>query len=128
MVALQRAGAVTFDYGNNIRRIASDRGVSDAFLIPGFVPEYIRPLFCRAAGPSGGWRFPAILKTSTHRRACACRLFPENEILTRWLRLARGRFDFQGMPARICWLGYGERARMGEAMNDMVTEGRLPRR
>src|SRR6516164_2429613 len=125
MLALQRAGAVAFDYGNNIRRFAFDSGCADAFLIPGFVPEYIRPLFCTGAGPFRWVALSGDPRDIDRTDDLALSLFPENEILTRWLRLARGRFAFQGLPARICWLGYGERALMGEAMNDLVKNGRV---
>ena len=125
MLALQRAGAVTFDYGNNIRRFAFDAGCADAFLIPGFVPEYIRPLFCTGQGPFRWVALSGDPKDIDRTDELALELFPENETLTRWLRLARGRFDFQGLPARICWLGYGERARMGLAINELVRKGEL---
>jgi urocanate hydratase len=123
MLALQRAGAVVFDYGNNIRRFAFDAGCADAFLIPGFVPEYIRPLFCTGAGPFRWVALSGDPKDIDVTDDLALELFPDNEILKRWMRLARGRFAFQGLPARICWLGYGERALMGEAMNDLVKRG-----
>jgi urocanate hydratase len=125
MLALQRAGAVTFDYGNNIRRFAFDAGCTDAFLIPGFVPEYIRPLFCAGQGPFRWVALSGDPKDIDRTDELALELFPENEILTRWLCLARGRFAFQGLPARICWLGYGERARMGEAINELVRKGEI---
>ena len=125
MLALQRAGAVTFDYGNNIRRFAFDAGCADAFLIPGFVPEYIRPLFCTGQGPFRWVALSGDPKDIDRTDELALELFPDNEILTRWLRLARGRFAFQGLPARICWLGYGERARMGLAINELVRKGEL---
>jgi urocanate hydratase len=125
MLALQRAGAVTFDYGNNIRRFAFDAGCADAFLIPGFVPEYIRPLFCTGQGPFRWVALSGDPKDIDRTDELALELFPKNEILTRWLHLARGRFAFQGLPARICWLGYGERARMGEAINDLVRKGEI---
>ena len=125
MLALQRSGAVTFDYGNNIRRFAFDAGCVDAFLIPGFVPEYIRPLFCTGAGPFRWVALSGDPKDIDVTDELALELFPDNEILTRWMRLARGRFAFQGLPARICWLGYGDRARMGEAMNDFVKKGKI---
>ncbi len=125
MLALQHAGAVTFDYGNNIRRFAFDAGCADAFLIPGFVPEYIRPLFCTGAGPFRWVALSGDPKDIDVTDDLALELFPDNEILTRWMRLARGRFAFQGLPARICWLGYGERAKMGEAMNDLVKKGKI---
>ena len=125
MLALKRSGAVAFDYGNNIRRMAADRGVSDAFEIPGFIPAYIRPLFAQGKGP---FRWVALSGEASDIAATdetVCRLFPENEALARWMRLARERVQFQGLPARICWLGYGERARFGVEMNRMVADGRL---
>jgi urocanate hydratase len=125
MLAMQRHGAVAFDYGNNIRKRAFDAGCKEAFDIPGFTPEYIRPLFCEGAGP---FRWVALSgdPADIYRTdELALKLFPENEILTRWIHLARERVHFQGLPARICWLGYGERARMGEAMNDLVRNGEL---
>ena len=125
MLALQRSGAVAFDYGNNIRRFAFDAGCADAFLIPGFVPEYIRPLFCTGAGPFRWVALSGDPKDIAVTDDLALELFPDNEILTRWLHLARGRFAFQGLPARICWLGYGDRALMGEAMNDLVKKGKI---
>ncbi len=125
MLALQRAGVVAFDYGNNIRRFALDAGCADAFLIPGFVPEYIRPLFCTGAGPFRWVALSGDPRDIDRTDELALELFPENEILTRWLRLARGRFSFQGLPARICWLGYGERARMGLAINELVRKGEI---
>jgi urocanate hydratase len=120
MLALRRQGAVAFDYGNNIRAEARDGGVPEAFEIPGFVPEYIRPLFCEGRGPfrwvalSGD---PADLYRTDD---LVIELFPENAGLVRWIRLARERVAFQGLPARICWLGQGERARFGLALNELV--------
>jgi urocanate hydratase len=125
MLALRRAGAIAFDYGNNIRRFAFDAGCADAFLIPGFVPEYIRPLFCTGQGPFRWVALSGDPRDIDRTDELALELFPDNEILTRWLNLARGRFAFQGLPARICWLGYGERARMGEAINDLVRKGEI---
>jgi urocanate hydratase len=125
MLALKRAGAVAFDYGNNIRKMAFDAGCKDAFEIPGFVPEYIRPLFCEGKGP---FRWVALSGDPEDIRKTddlALELFPEDKTLNRWLRLARERIQFQGLPARICWLGYGERAEMGEAINDLVRRGEL---
>jgi urocanate hydratase len=125
MLDLKRQGAITFDYGNNIRAQAKEAGVEDAFEIPGFVPEYIRPLFCQGRGP---FRWVALSgKPEDIRRTdnLALELFPDDEVLSRWLRLARERVKFQGLPARICWLGYGERAEFGEAMTDMVRTGKL---
>ena len=125
MLALKRAGAVTFDYGNNIRKMAFDAGCKDAFEIPGFVPEYIRPLFCEGKGP---FRWVALSGDASDIRKTddlALELFPDDKTLNRWLRLARDRVQFQGLPARICWLGYGERAEMGEAINELVKRGDL---
>jgi urocanate hydratase len=125
MLELQRRGAITFDYGNNIRRMAADRGVSDAFRIPGFVPEYIRPLFAEGRGP---FRWVALSGDPADIAATdelVCRLFSDNPSLTRWISLARERVHFQGLPSRICWLGYGERARFALEMNRMVADGRL---
>ena len=125
MVEMKRAGAVVFDYGNNIRAEAVDGGYDDAFEFKGFVPEYIRPLFCDGKGP---FRWVAlsgdeedIAKTD---RAIA-ELFPENDHLLRWLDMAQERVAYQGLPARICWLGYGERARAGLKFNEMVASGEL---
>jgi len=125
MLDLKRMGAVTFDYGNNIRAQAQKAGVTDAFEIPGFVPEYIRPLFCQGRGP---FRWVALSGNAEDIRKTdnlALELFPDDQVLSRWLKLARERVHFQGLPARICWLGYGERAEFGEAMNDMVRTGKL---
>jgi urocanate hydratase len=125
MLALKRSGAVAFDYGNNIRKQAFDAGCADAFEIPGFVPEYIRPLFCEGKGP---FRWVALSGDANDIRKTddlALELFPDDRTLNRWVRLARDRVHFQGMPARICWLGYGERAEMGEAINDLVKRGDL---
>ena len=125
MLALKRAGAIAFDYGNNIRKQALDGGCKDAFEIPGFVPEYIRPLFCEGKGP---FRWVALSGDPEDIRKTddlALEMFPDDRTLNRWLRLARDRVHFQGLPARICWLGYGERAEMGEAINDLVKRGDL---
>jgi len=125
MLELKRQGAVTFDYGNNIRAQAKQAGVEDAFEIPGFVPEYIRPLFCEGRGP---FRWVALSGNPEDIRkndSLALELFPDDQVLSRWLKLANERVKFQGLPARICWLGYGERAEFGEAMNDMVRTGKL---
>jgi urocanate hydratase len=125
MLALKRAGAVAFDYGNNIRKQAFDAGLTDAFEIPGFVPEYIRPLFCEGRGP---FRWVALSGDPADIRRTddlALELFPHDRTLERWMRLARERVQFQGLPARICWLGLGERAEMGEAINELVRRGEL---
>jgi urocanate hydratase len=125
MLAFHRSGSVVFDYGNNIRAHAKEAGVTDAFDFPGFVPAFIRPLFCEGKGP---FRWVAlsgepddILKTD----AALMELFPEDASLHRWLRLAEEKVPFQGLPARICWLGYGERARAGLRINEMVASGEL---
>ena len=125
MLAMQRAGSIAFDYGNNIRRFACDAGCADAFLIPGFVPEYIRPLFCTGDGPFRWVALSGDPRDIDRTDELALELFPDNQILTRWLKLVRGRFAFQGLPARICWLGYGERAKMGLAINDLVRKGEI---
>jgi len=125
MLDLKRLGAVAFDYGNNIRRMAADRGVAGAFTIPGFVPEYIRPLFCEGRGPFRWVALSGEASDIAATDALACRLFSENQALTRWISLARQRVRFQGLPARICWLGYGERARFALEINRMVASGDL---
>jgi urocanate hydratase len=125
MLALQRAGAVTFDYGNNLRTVAYDAGVLDAFQIPGFIPEYIRPLFCEGKGP---FRWVALSGDPADIRRTdelVLELFPHDAHLRRWITLARERIHFQGLPARICWLGQGARARFGVALNDLVARGEL---
>ncbi len=125
MLALKRMGAVTFDYGNNLRTQAKKAGVGDAFDIPGFVPEYIRPLFCEGKGP---FRWAALSGDAEDIRTTdrlALDLFPRNETLKRWMRLASQKIHFQGLPARICWLGYGERAEFGLAMNDLIKKGKI---
>jgi urocanate hydratase len=125
MLAMQKQGAVTFDYGNNIRQVAKDEGVEEAFNFPGFVPAYIRPLFCEGKGP---FRWVAlsgdpedIYKTDE----VILREFSDNQHLCNWIRMAREKIQFQGLPARICWLGYGERAKFGKIINDMVAKGEL---
>ena len=125
MRELQRRGAITFDYGNNIRTVAFDAGVSDAFEIPGFIPEYIRPLFCAGKGP---FRWAALSgdPKDIHRTdELVLALFPRDEHLRRWITLARERIQFQGLPARICWLGQGDRAKFGVALNDLVARGEI---
>jgi urocanate hydratase len=123
MLALKRAGAVTFDYGNNIRAQAEKEGVTDAFEIPGFVPEFIRPLFCEGRGP---FRWAALSGDAADiaaTDALALEMFADNDSLVRWIGKAQERVAFQGLPARIFWLGYGERARFGLAINDLVRRG-----
>jgi urocanate hydratase len=125
MLALQKRGAVTFDYGNNIRTQAKKAGVERAFDIPGFVPEYIRPLFCEGRGPFRWVALSGDPEDIYCTDRLALELFPHNETLAHWLPLARQRIHFQGLPARICWLGYGERADFGLAMNRLVRSGEL---
>jgi urocanate hydratase len=125
MLALKRGGAVVFDYGNNIRKMAFDAGCKDAFEIPGFVPEYIRPLFCEGKGPFRWVALSGEVEDIRKTDDLALELFPDDQTLNRWLRLSRDRIQFQGLPARICWLGYGERAEMGEAINELVRRGEL---
>ena len=125
MLRLQKMGSVTFDYGNNIRTFAFQRGVKKAYDFPGFVPAYIRPLFCEGRGP---FRWVALSGEASDIHITdelVLELFPENRILRRWIDLARKRIKFQGLPARICWLGYGERAQFGLAMNDLVKKGKI---
>src|SRR5690606_17096022 len=125
MVGFLDAGAEVFDYGNSIRAGAAEGGFARAFAFPGFVPAYIRPLFCQGKGPvrwvahSGD---PADI-AATDR--AILELFPENESLVRWIRMAGEKVAFQGLPARICWLGYGERDRAGLRFNEMVAAGEL---
>jgi urocanate hydratase len=125
MLEMMEKGAVTFDYGNNIRQVAKDEGVENAFDFPGFVPAYIRPQFCEGKGP---FRWVAlsgdpedIYKTDQ----AILREFADNEHLCNWIRMAQEKIQFQGLPSRICWLGYGERARFGKILNDMVASGEL---
>jgi urocanate hydratase len=125
MLALRKQGAVTFDYGNNIRAQAKKAGVANAFDIPGFVPEYIRPLFCEGCGPFRWVALSGDPEDIARTDRLALELFPKNETLTRWMKLARERIQFQGLPARICWLRYGDRAEFGMAMNDLVKNGEL---
>jgi urocanate hydratase len=125
MLMLQKMGSVTFDYGNNIRTFAFDHGVKEAYNFPGFVPAYIRPLFCEGRGP---FRWAALSGEASdiHRTdQLVLEMFPHDEILSRWIKLAQKRVKFQGLPARICWLGYGERDRFGLALNDLVARGEL---
>lgn len=125
MLELQSRGAITFDYGNNIRTEAHDAGVENAFDIPGFVPEYVRPLFCEGRGPFRWVALSGDPEDLYRTDDLVLELFPENEHLTRWIRLARERVAFQGLPARICWLGLGERAKFGAALNALVKRGQL---
>ncbi|HEX3738427.1 MAG TPA: urocanate hydratase [Terriglobales bacterium] len=125
MLRLKTMGSVTFDYGNNIRTFAFQQGLKNAYDFPGFVPAYIRPLFCEGRGP---FRWVALSGEPSDIHVTddlVLELFPDNRILRRWIDLARKRIKFQGLPARICWLGYGERAQFGLAMNDLVKKGKL---
>jgi urocanate hydratase len=125
MLAFRARGAVTFDYGNNIRAQAQRAGVKNAFDIPGFVPEYVRPLFCEGKGP---FRWAALSGDPDDIRVtdeAVLEMFPDDEPLCRWIRMARERVAFQGLPARICWLGYGARARFGLKVNELVRRGEV---
>ena len=125
MLEFQKIGAVAFDYGNNIRQVAYNNGVENAFDFPGFVPAYIRPLFCEGKGP---FRFAALSgdpKDIERADEEMRRLFPDNEKLLRWLDLAEEKISYQGLPSRIAWLGYGERAKMGLALNKLVRDGEI---
>jgi urocanate hydratase len=125
MLRLQKMGSVTFDYGNNIRTFAFQQGVKNAYDFPGFVPAYIRPLFCEGRGP---FRWVALSGDPADIAVTddlVLKMFPKNRLLSRWIDLARKRIKFQGLPARICWLGYGERAQFGLAMNDLVKKGKI---
>jgi urocanate hydratase len=123
MLTFQKAGAEVFDYGNNLRQRAFDYGVKDAFGFPGFVPAYIRPLFCEGKGPFRWVALSGDPEDIYRTDQAVMELFPEDEQLHRWLKMAREKVPFQGLPARICWLGYGERAQAGLAFNDLVAKG-----
>jgi urocanate hydratase len=125
MLRIQERGAITFEYGNNIRAQATSAGVADAFRIPGFVPEYIRPLFCEGKGPFRWAALSGDPEDIYRTDDAVLETFPGDAALARWIRLARARVHFQGLPARICWLGYGERARLGLRFNEMVRTGQL---
>jgi len=125
MLAFQRAGAEVFDYGNNIRQQAYNNGVSDAFEFPGFVPAYIRPLFCEGKGPFRWVALSGDREDIYTTDQAIMELFPEDEHLKRWLTLAREKVPFQGLPARICWLGYGERVKAGLKFNELVATGKV---
>jgi urocanate hydratase len=125
MLKFQKKGAITFDYGNNIRGEAKDNGVENAFDIPGFVPEFIRPLFCDGKGP---FRWAALSGKPEDIYVTDDAIketFPENKSLCNWIDLAQKKVHFQGLPSRICWLGYGERAKMGKIFNDLVASGKV---
>ncbi len=125
MVGFKRAGVVVFDYGNNIRGEAQSAGYPDAFAFPGFVPAYIRPLFCEGYGPFRWIALSGDPKDIAVTDELVLELFPDNPALSRWISMARERVQFQGLPARICWLKYGERARFGAALNDLVARGKV---
>ncbi len=125
LLSLQRKGAIVFDYGNNIRGEALAQGVKDAFKIPGFVPEYIRPLFCDGKGPFRWVALSGDPRDIARTDRAILEAFPENEQLRRWIEKAGAEVAFQGLPARICWLGYGERAKMGEIFNQLVARGEV---
>jgi len=125
MLAFQRRGAEVFDYGNNIRQRAFDFGVKNAFDFPGFVPAYIRPLFCEGKGPFRWVALSGDPEDIYRTDQAVMELFPHDEHLHRWLKMAREKVPFQGLPARICWLGYGERAQAGLKFNEMVARGEL---
>jgi len=125
MVGFQKKGSAVFDYGNNIRGQAEKGGYADAFSFPGFVPAYVRPLFCEGSGPFRWIALSGDPKDIAVTDDLVLELFPEKEALSRWIRLARERVAFQGLPARICWLKYGERARFGQALNERVKSGKI---
>jgi len=125
MLDMQKRGAVTFDYGNNIRTMAYEGGIENAYDFPGFIPAYIRPMFAEGRGP---FRWAALSGSPGDIAVTddlVLELFPEDEILSRWIHLAREKVRFQGLPARICWLGYGERAQFGERINPLVKTGKI---
>ncbi|MBX0357814.1 urocanate hydratase [Halobacillus sp. Nhm2S1] len=125
MLQFQRKGSIVFDYGNNIRQVAFEEGVKDAFDFPGFVPAYIRPLFCEGKGPFRWAALSGDPKDIYRTDQLIRELFPENEKLLRWIDMAQEKVQFQGLPSRICWLGYGERKKMGMAINELVRKGEL---
>ncbi|WP_077329423.1 urocanate hydratase [Virgibacillus siamensis] len=125
MLAYQQNGSIVFDYGNNIRQVAKDEGVANAFDFPGFVPAYIRPLFCEGKGPFRWAALSGDPEDIYRTDQLIKELFPENKELIRWIDMAQDQVAFQGLPSRICWLGYGERVKMGLAINDLVRKGEL---
>ncbi len=125
MVAFKKHGLTVFDYGNNIRTQAKNHGVEDAFLVPGFVPEYIRPLFCEGKGPFRWAALSGDPKDIERTDRAVLELFPHDEPLHRWIKKAQQQIHFQGLPARICWLGYGDRARFGLKINELVANGEI---
>jgi urocanate hydratase len=125
MLQLQQRGAVTFDYGNNLRGQALKAGVEEAFQVGGFVPLFIRPLFCQGKGPFRWVALSGEAEDIYRTDRAILETFPENESLCRWIRMAQEKVRFQGLPARICWLGYGERARFGQVLNQLVARGEV---
>lgn len=125
MLDFQRNGSVVFDYGNNIRQVAFDEGLEDAFDFPGFVPAFIRPLFCEGKGPFRWAALSGDPEDIYRTDRLVLEMFPENEQLKRWITMAQDKVAFQGLPSRICWLGYGDRAKLGLAINDLVRKGEL---
>lgn len=125
MVEMQKRGAIVFDYGNNLRQRAYDNGYAEAFAFPGFVPAFIRPLFCEGKGPFRWVALSGEAEDIYRTDRAMLELFPDNEGLHRWIRNARERIAFQGLPARICWLGQGDRAKAGLALNDLVAKGEV---
>ncbi|ALA53776.1 urocanate hydratase [Shouchella clausii] len=125
MLELKKRGAIVFDYGNNIRQVAFDEGIRDAFSFPGFVPAYIRPQFCEGKGPFRWVALSGDPADIDKTDEVILQEFADNEPLCQWIRMARRHISFQGLPARICWLGYGERARFGKRINEMVASGEL---
>ncbi len=125
MLEFQKKGSIVFDYGNNIRQVAEDHGVKHAFDFPGFVPAYIRPLFCEGKGPFRWAALSGDPEDIYRTDQLIKELFPENEALIRWIDMAQDQVSFQGLPSRICWLGYGERVKMGLAINELVKKGEL---
>ena len=125
MLKLKEKGAITFDYGNNLRAMAKEAGVKNAFDFPGFVPAYVRPLFCEGKGPFRWVALSGDPNDIYETDKIILELFPEDKALHRWIKMAQKRVEFQGLPARICWLGYGERARAGLAFNELVRSGKV---
>lgn len=125
MLGFQKHGSIVFDYGNNIRQQAQKAGVQNAFDFPGFVPAFIRPLFCLGKGPFRWAALSGDPKDIAYSDDLVLKLFPEDEALSRWIKMAREKVQFQGLPARICWLGYGDRAKFGMALNEAVREGKI---
>jgi urocanate hydratase len=125
MLELQKRGAITFDYGNNIRARAKEKGLENAFDFPGFVPAYIRPLFCEGKGPFRWAALSGDPQDIAVTDALVADMFPENQSLQRWLQLAKTKIAFQGLPSRICWLGQGEREKAGLAFNELVRTGKV---